>query len=165
MRSMHKGWLLALLLVFIPALGWAQPPSPPTDRPPAFGGFPDAEFRERMKELGLTDEQRDKLRELNRRIGVEIRDLFGKFHEANRKLDELLRQYDFDRRKAEGLINDILRIQRQLLRHRVNAQVELRKILKPDQFRKLDEITREAFERRAPWRREPRRPGPPPGGG
>lgn len=158
MRAMHTGWLLALLVLCIPALGTAQPPPPP----PGFG-FPDAQFRERMRELGLTDEQRDKLRELGRRSGVEIRDLFEKFHDANRRLNELLRQYDFDRRKAESLINEILRIQRQLLRHRVNAQIELRKILKPDQFRKLDEITREAFERRPPWRRDSRRPAPPRG--
>ncbi|MGQ9696826.1 MAG: Spy/CpxP family protein refolding chaperone [Armatimonadota bacterium] len=161
MKATYRGWLVALFLALIPAVGVAQPPPPPPSRP--LFDVPAARFRERMKELELTDEQREKLRDLHRRMGVEIRELFEKFREANRNLDELLRQYDFDRRKAEALIDEILRVQRQLLRYRVNAQAELRKILKPDQFRKLDEITRQAFQRRGPWPPDRKGPGQPPG--
>jgi|GEM_PF-1597840 Spy/CpxP family protein refolding chaperone len=135
---------LSLLTVLLTVSAVAGQPTPPS-APPGAPNFRD--FRERLKEVGLTDDQRAKLRDLNRRTGTETRELLHKLGDATRRLDEVLGKYDLDERRARSIMREIASIQAKLMEQRLRTQIELRKIMRPDQFAKFDEITRQ----RAPW--------------
>jgi Spy/CpxP family protein refolding chaperone len=118
-------------------------------------------IEERLGELGLSDEQKERLKKLNRDTGREIGDLMRKLREAHREFNEVLKEYNLDRRRALASIKKISGLQRDILNRMLESQMELRKILKPDQFEKFQEITRRAFEEER-QRTFGRRPPPPP---
>jgi Spy/CpxP family protein refolding chaperone len=118
-------------------------------------------IEERLGELGLSDEQKERLKKLNRDTGREIGDLMRKLREAHREFDSVLKEYNLDRRKVLASIKKISGLQRDILNRMLESQLELRRILKPDQFEKFQEITRRAFEEER-QRAFGRRPPPPP---
>ena len=137
---------------------------PPERRGPGFEPRPSGplgRIEKRLGELDLSDEQKEKLKKLNRDTGREIGDLMRKLREAHREFNGVLKEYNLDRRKASACIKKISDLQRELLNRMLESQLELRKILKPDQFEKFQEITRRAFEEER-QRTFGRRPPPPP---
>lgn len=137
---------------------------PPERRGPGFEPRPPGplgRIEERLGELGLSDEQRERLKKLNRDTGREIGDLMRKLGEAHREFNNVLKEYNLDRRKAAASIRKISNLQRDILNRMLESQLELRRILRPDQFEKFQELTRRAFEEER-QRGFGRRPAPPP---
>lgn len=156
-----KSLLYIAVCTVTATLALAQPPE---RRGPGFEPRPPGplgRIEERLGELGLSDEQKERLKKLNRDTGREIGDLMRKLREAHREFDSVLKEYNLDRRKALASIKKISGLQRDILNRMLESQLELRKILKPDQFEKFQEITRRAFEEER-QRAFGRRPPPPP---
>jgi Spy/CpxP family protein refolding chaperone len=144
--------VLITVLVALPAVAQHPPEGPPRPDSP--------ELRNRMRELGLTNDQRDRLQELNRRMGREAGDLFRKLYGANKQLEELFSRFELDNERINVTVREIHQLQLQLMKNRIETQRELRKILKPDQLVKLNEITKQHLEQRRKTDREPGRRGP-----
>jgi Spy/CpxP family protein refolding chaperone len=156
-----KSLLYIAVCTVTATLALAQPPE---RRGPGFEPRPPGplgRIEERLGELGLSDEQKERLKKLNRDTGREIGDLMRKLREAHREFDSVLKEYNLDRRKALASIKKISGLQRDILNRMLESQLELRRILKPDQFEKFQEITRRAFEEER-QRAFGRRPPPPP---
>jgi Spy/CpxP family protein refolding chaperone len=156
-----KSLLYIAVCAVTATLALAQPPE---RRGPGFEPRPPGplgRIEERLGELGLSDEQKERLKKLNRDTGREIGDLMRKLREAHREFESVLKEYNLDRRKALASIKKISGLQRDILNRMLESQMELRKILKPDQFEKFQEITRRAFEEER-QRTFGRRPPPPP---
>jgi Spy/CpxP family protein refolding chaperone len=156
-----KSLLYIAVCAVTATLALAQPPE---RRGPGFEPRPPGplgRIEERLGELGLSDEQKERLKKLNRDTGREIGDLMRKLREAHREFNEVLKEYNLDRRRALASIKKISGLQRDILNRMLESQMELRKILKPDQFEKFQEITRRAFEEER-QRTFGRRPPPPP---
>lgn len=156
-----KSLLYIAVCAVTATLALAQPPE---RRGPGFEPRPPGplgRIEERLGELGLSDEQKERLKKLNRDTGREIGDLMRKLREAHREFNEVLKEYNLDRRRTLASIKKISGLQRDILNRMLESQMELRKILKPDQFEKFQEITRRAFEEER-QRTFGRRPPPPP---
>lgn len=156
-----KSLLYIAVCTVTATLALAQPPE---RRGPGFEPRPPGplgRIEERLGELGLSDEQKERLKKLNRDTGREIGDLMRKLREAHREFDSVLKEYNLDRRKVLASIKKISGLQRDILNRMLESQLELRRILKPDQFEKFQEITRRAFEEER-QRAFGRRPPPPP---
>ena len=129
---------------------------------------------ERMKaELGLTDEQADKLRETfmeSRKAGIRTR---ADLQIRRMELHEILRAEKTDRDAAMKKVQEISDLRAQLMRQHVESMLTAKSILTPEQQKKVhammaDRMSRrrggEGFRGRRGLRRGPGGPGGGPGG-
>jgi Spy/CpxP family protein refolding chaperone len=98
-----KSLLYIAVCAVTATLALAQPPE---RRGPGFEPRPPGplgRIEERLGELGLSDEQKERLKKLNRDTGREIGDLMRKLREAHREFNEVLKEYNLDRRRGLGI--------------------------------------------------------------
>jgi Spy/CpxP family protein refolding chaperone len=93
-----------------------------------------------MRQLGLSREQMQQLREYNqlRRPTMEAAQL--RFREANRRLDEAIYAHQLNEAEVHERIKEVQLSQAELIKLRSMSELSIRKILTPDQlnrFRKL----------------------------
>ena len=121
----------------------AQPPARPSG-----GG---------LRELGLTEEQYKRVREVRQQMFQRIRNLEASLRERRRAQEVVFADYTMDTEKAKRLNTQINDIQKDLLETHLRLQLQLRQILTAEQFNRLQQNMRRAQGR-------PRGQGRPPGG-
>lgn len=146
------------------ALAQAPPgrgPQGPPDRRPGMG------FRALTRELGLSDAQVaqiEKMRTDQRRAGIKRR---ADVELARLELRELLKAPTIDEKAVQARTKELGDLHAAGLRARVDAQVQMNKILTPEQRSKLEQM-RQSRPPRPPREGRggrSRRLGPPPGPG
>jgi Spy/CpxP family protein refolding chaperone len=94
------------------------------------------------QELELSKPQEERMTALRTRVQAETRALSRQMEERRRELNEVYRQFEMDERRAVQLRQAIRDIQGQVLEVHHTFQVELRKILTPSQFERLQQAMR-----------------------
>jgi len=97
--------------------------------------------------LNLTPDQEAKLDEMIRAQRAERQDYLDRMEKMSGELRALLRDPNGDRKRAEGLIDDMARLRAERMKTRLRHRDEMRTILTPEQRKKLDEY-RESFAAR-----------------
>jgi len=92
------------------------------------------------QELELTRQQEERMTALRTHTSAEIRQLTRLMEERRRELNDLYRRYEMDERRAAQLRSQIHDIQGQVLQLHHEFQIELRKLLTPAQFERLQQV-------------------------
>ena len=90
-----------------------------------------------FRQLDLTNEQRQKLRELNRTHGNQLPVLTRLLRAQNEALDEALYGHNFDAKVAEQRAADVAATQAEIIKTRAKMMSELRQILTDEQAGKF----------------------------
>jgi len=119
-------------------------------------------------ELNLSKAQEERMAALRARVRTQTWELGRRMTARREELEAVYGRYEMEEPRARRLRLEIHDIQGQMLDLQHEFQLELRKILTPPQFERLQQALRARW-RRPPWRRPPRRPGfrpegPPPHG-
>jgi Spy/CpxP family protein refolding chaperone len=138
----------------------------PDDAPP--GSPPnEARMEERMarmdKELGLTAEQRKKLKEHRQSHRGEAKKFFEEIRTKREALREELEKPDFDKDKVKALNEELKALQNRMADHRLEGILEVREILTPEQFKRFHEMAGERRQKhmgQGEGKREHRGPSP-----
>lgn len=136
-------WLLTgllLALVILPGTAAPEPESGPEPRSPT-------------AELNLSPQQRERLDALSARTRALNRELGRQLQSRKVELDGLYRRFELDEPRARRLRQEIHAVQGQMLEVHHTFQVELRKILTPEQFSRLQEAHRRRRGIPGRWRR------------
>lgn len=106
-------------------------------------------FKAKIKEeLGLTDEQQQKLEE-HRKVHREQAKLYKKsIEDLREQLKKELEKEDFDREKVQGLHEQLKSLINQKEDHRLQGILDVREILTAEQFRKFHEFKDRKKEKR-----------------
>jgi len=130
----------------------AGPDGPGFGGPPGFDGPPQARDLPRLE---FDSGQREAVERLWRRGSKEREAAFDAMSNDLRAIDRLYDDYRLDERAARRLIDSINKSQLRIMLIRLDWQVEIRKILSPQQFRAL---TRRPPPSRVPFMRRHGRP-------
>jgi Spy/CpxP family protein refolding chaperone len=110
-------------------------------------------MRRALAELNLSPAQRHQLMQLRRgRQQAHVR-IMPQLRARRRELAELYRTYPLDEAKANKLISEITELESSRLRSQLQDQLDLRRILTPDQFARFTRL----MEPRAPAPLQPTR--------
>jgi Spy/CpxP family protein refolding chaperone len=88
-------------------------------------------------ELGLTQEQKDKLKDLRETMRAKQNTYSDDLRAAKASLQQELESANPDRKKADNLVASINKLQTQMLAMRVDQVFSMRAILTPEQYQKL----------------------------
>ena len=153
---MRKTWLIAVLAVtFITAI------SAPTI---AQGREPEERVKLRaggraldvIKELELTDEQKQKLEELRFDLAKDMAKLRADLKVARLELEHLINQDSPKASDAKVKVAQVNQARSKILQRSVDHRLKLKKILTPEQQEKLRSIKRRGrFFRRDAWQEHP----------
>ena len=127
------------------------------------GGMPDPIVRlvsnPRMAEkLGLTDEQKAKLKEA-RRPGAESRELQKKVREATMRQVELMKADKIDEAAVMAAIDEVFELRKKMAKDQAKRAIDVKSILTPEQIAIAHEEMKKMRDGRGPVR-APRRGGP-----
>lgn len=112
-----------------------------------------------FQELGVTAEQREQIRNLRSRDRKEFAAAQKRFREANKALDAAIYSDVVDDQLIEQLITQRNEAEAALSRLKTMSELNLRKILTPEQVAKFREIRKRFARRERERRREHARPG------
>lgn len=118
-----------------------------------------------MRRLGLTKEQIQQIRKLNAARGPLMQEAQSTLREANRSLDEAIYADTVDEKLVDERLREFNAAQAEVARIRALSEIEIRKVLSPEQlvqFRQLREQFRERREEKNDERRTMRRRDGPP---
>ena len=146
--------VLACLLTASPFAA-AQPAD--TGAPSDEKGFMGKEKME--KELGLSVEQREKMKALREEFSGKQRDLGDQVKAKRDALRAELDGEDPDRVKVTALVGDVSDLQKQMMINRMDNVFKVREILTPEQFKKLREARAKRMEERKEGRGDKKREG------
>lgn len=149
--------LAAALLLAAPAFAQdvPRPDVPPRERPMAEEGRPNL-----LRELGLSQEQMQEIRRMNQARRPLMEDATRKLREANRALDMAIYADSLNESDVTARLRDFQLAQGEVAKLRFQGELELRKILTPEQLNKFRAL-REQFGRRREMRQNRRRGTPP----
>lgn len=105
--------------------------------------------------IALTDDQKEQLSNLRTARSQEVRDLTNQLNEHKAHLKTLLDKAEVSPREVEKTVESIGKIQTDLMKIRVGQQIEMKKILSPEQMRMMN------HQRMAPQRKMGQRMDPP----
>ena len=138
--------LLSLILVLTAATFTTaqQPPEPAADP---------------IEQLRLTPDQRQAVRQIVADTRIERQTTNRRLREANVALDQALDAEPTDENLIEQRINEVAAAQAAQLRMRINTEIKIRRILRPDQLATLRRLRLQGRDVLAPQRmNNPRRP-------
>jgi Spy/CpxP family protein refolding chaperone len=138
--------LLSLILVLTAATFTTaqQPPEPAADP---------------IEQLRLTPDQRQAVRQIVADTRIERQTTNRRLREANVALDQALDAEPTDESLIEQRINEVAAAQAAQLRMRINTEIKIRRILRPDQLATLRRLRLQGRDVLAPQRmNNPRRP-------
>ena len=152
-----RSLLLAAVLFVVPAFGQngVPPLGTPNDRQAA-----NDERSMLLKELGLTDDQVQHIRRTNRARRPYMEEAGKRLRDANRALDSAIYADKLNEEDVAAKLQELQRAQAEVAKLRFRGELELRKVLTPEQLTKFREL-RERFGRRREVRRDRRRNRPP----
>lgn len=135
--------LFATWLLAAPALA-APPPPPP-------GGGEEIElsdFDSIASKLGLTDEQREKVRQIVFESNQARIDVQARSQKAEAELRHLLMAETLDEKAITKALDASNAAEAELRKNRVQLAISLRKIVTADQWRQLQDLRRERMKER-----------------
>ena len=122
----------------------AQPAEGEGGGPGRHGRGPDGDKRGKMvQELGLTQEQAAQLAQMRQTNQAAAETLREALKSAQTGLREALSQYDADPATVQNYATQVKTAQAQLVDHRVASVTQLKAILTPEQFAKMQEKAKE----------------------
>jgi Spy/CpxP family protein refolding chaperone len=92
-----------------------------------------------FRHLDLTEAQRDQIFELRHGTKPQMRELRKRKHAAKRELREMIHTEQVDQSRVEALSTEMGEISAAMVRARVATQIEVMKVLTPEQRAKLKE--------------------------
>ncbi len=141
-----KGLVVLVPIIAIASLVYAGP-----------GGHGSSDVGDRWQERGgmmrglqLDEEQQDKLLEMKRKNMEQMRSYRQSLREKRRELARVLKSDDIDVSKAETLVEEIVSIQKKMLKARVRHMKQLRDLLGPEKYKEF--ISRARNRRRGHMR-------------
>ncbi|MER3426715.1 MAG: hypothetical protein C4334_01245 [Pyrinomonas sp.] len=111
----------------------AQPS--PSNRPNAQNQNAPTRQRPLLDLLNLTPEQRQQIREIRRRNNRTGQLVTTRLRQAQRALDEAIYADQLDEREIEARIQELADAQAAVTRHRARVEMEIRRVLTPEQLR------------------------------
>lgn len=140
----YRVWLLALVFVLVGAPGFAAAPAPAPASPgqPGFGGprmGQNAHYRFASL-LGLSQEQKEKMREIRNRFLTDTHDLR---YDLIQKRLEMRKLFTDPKVNAATLLakeKESAALRQKLQDRRAQMKIEWRSVLTPDQIQKLDQM-------------------------
>lgn len=96
-----------------------------------------------IRELNLTPEQREQIRGITERTRAERREVRQRLRQSYRALYEALDSDNPDEATIEQLLKECSDAQASSMKLRVLNEVRIRKVLKPDQIKRLRELRRQ----------------------
>jgi Spy/CpxP family protein refolding chaperone len=155
--SLHRFIFIALLVftasVYAPAQNRPSGP-PPDDAPDAVAGplrRPDL-----LRELGLSTDQLQQLRRLNRERKPLMEQAAQRLREANRNLDAVIYADNLDENEVQVRLKEFQSAQAEIARLRIMGELQVRRVLTPEQLIKFREL-RARFAATIETQREKRR--------
>lgn len=100
-----------------------------------------------LRELGLTQEQRQQIRRLNDDKKPLMHEAQMRLHEANRNLDQAIYADNVNETEVQARLKEVQIAQAEVIKIRSLTELAVRKILTPEQLAKFREIRRQFAER------------------
>ena len=149
--------LAAAVLFAVPSL--AQDDLP-LDGPPVEGRIAGEKRPNLIRELGLSPDQVQAIRRMNQARKPLMEEAAGKLRDANRALDMAIYADNLNEEDVAVRLKEFQLAQAELQKLRFRGELELRKILTPEQLTKFRSV-RERFGKRREMRQKRRRGVPP----
>jgi len=103
----------------------------------AFAEKRDAKHQQFYKELNLTEEQKKLLEDNKNKHREQMKALFSGMREKTALMRQELQKDELNMEKLNQIQNELKALQTQMLDHRLQGILEVRKILTPQQFKKF----------------------------
>jgi Spy/CpxP family protein refolding chaperone len=173
MKKLHiYSLLLAAVIGLMAMSAFGQDGPPPDDRkmgPPPDGQGPRQGDRgQLLRELGLSQEQFQQIRRMNQERKPVMEAAHRRLNEANRALDQAIYADTLNEQDIEAKVKEAQAAQADMVRLRFMNELQVRKILTPEQLVKFRDLRekfermRENFKESIDDRRDDRRPNMPP---
>lgn len=118
-------------------VGYAFPPEDGSALSKVSAEKKDAKRQKFYKELNLTDEQKKLLKENKNKNREQMKILFEGIKEKKALIREEVQKDELNMEKINQLQNELKALQTQMIDHRLEGILEVRKILTPEQFKKF----------------------------
>ena len=96
-------------------------------------------FDEFSEDLRLTDEQKEKLKSLKDAEREEFMKIKQTMKEKKDFLHKELQKYDHDQVAVDGIVKELLNLEEQMLKNKVNVMISMKSILSQEQFETMQE--------------------------
>ena len=152
MKKLHiYSLLLAAVIGLMAMSAFGQDGPPPDDRKmgPPPDGPPNGRQGDRgqlLRELGLSQEQFQQIRRMNQERKPVMEAAHRRLNEANRALDQAIYADTLNEQDIEAKVKEAQAAQADMVRLRFMNELQVRKILTPEQLVKFRDL-REKFER------------------
>lgn len=155
MKKLHIYSLLLAAVIGLTAMSaFGQDGPPPDDRkmgpPPDGQGLPpngrQGDRGQLLRELGLSQEQFQQIRRMNQERKPIMDAAHRRLNEANRALDQAIYADTLNEQDIEAKMKEVQAAQSEMVRLRFMNELQVRKILTPEQLVKFRDL-REKFER------------------
>jgi Spy/CpxP family protein refolding chaperone len=107
---------------------------------------PKKPLRKILQELDLKPEQTQKIRAVNRKMYPMLRQAIGKLREATRELDEAIYANEINEVIVMEKLQKVQTAQAEVTRLRIQFELELRKILTPEQLEKFRQLRQQTIK-------------------
>jgi len=110
-----------------------------------------------MEELGLTQEQKDQLKEMkigNREAAKQLRE---KIKTKRGEMKAELTKPQSDRNKLDSIIEEIGELKKETMRSRIDSVLRMKMVLTPEQYKLLNEKTQKKHKE---WKKNKKKRGP-----
>ena len=116
------------------------------------------------RDIHLSEDQREKVREIQRKYRDRMIDLRAAVEKAEARLRDLYEMETIDPEEAQRVIDELVKNRSEMTRALAEMSLELRQVITLEQWRELQEKVRRIRERRwnRPGYRRPQHPGQPP---
>lgn len=108
------------------------------------------------EKLGLTEEQKAKLKEINK-VSAANREMHKKVHEATMRQFELMKADKIDEAAVMKAIDEVFELRKEMAKAQVKRVIAVKSVLTPEQITKAREEVKKMFEQRGEkgqWRGE-----------
>jgi Spy/CpxP family protein refolding chaperone len=124
------------------------------------GGHP-AMMKKALKDkVGLSDAQIDQIQKLQYQADRDKLDIEHEMRKARLDLEQAMQAERPDRAKIFGQLDKLGQIETQMKKNRVGLMLEIRKLVSPEQWQKMEELHAEHKMQRRARRMQNRRAGP-----
>ncbi len=103
-------------------------------------------IRQWMSQLGLNEEQKQKVRQLFSQHRQNLKKLREETHKLWQELQSKLNEGS-DERELNPIITDIVKVYAKIIREKVHYSVQMRQVLTPEQFKRWQEIQKRRHSR------------------
>ncbi len=149
--------MLGAAMLLFETQAFAKPPGGGMAGVRGFGGGGGQHMERMMEELGLSEDQQQKL-EANREAQIVIgKKLFKGFAEKQKELAEELEKESTNRSAINALAAHLKDIQGQMIDHRIDSVLAVKEILTPEQFQKFSKGVKSMRDERRGMKKKDRK--------